>query len=182
MAHAQTPDWMVASNRRDLNYSLQAVRDWYGEQIAHFIDDGIDFWWNDEGETTYPTYAYWNMAERAIQESKKPNKRFWSINRAWMPGNQRIGAQVWTGDIGSDWGHIANSPGYLLNWGLAGVPYIANDIGGFAGDRSGPSVKPGYPELLVRWMNLGVFLPVMRVHSTFGDVPHFPWLFGDDAA
>ena len=36
--------------------------------------------------------------------------------------------------------------------------------------------------LLVRWYQLGVFLPVMRVHSYRLDKPHFPWLYGERAA
>jgi hypothetical protein len=32
----------------NFNFSIAAVRDWYAETHAHFVRDGIDFWWNDE--------------------------------------------------------------------------------------------------------------------------------------
>ena len=35
-----------------------------------------------------------------------------------------------------------------------------------------------YPDLLIRFYQFGVFLNVMRVHSTRSDKPHFPFLFG----
>merc|ERR1719215_800527 len=53
---------------------------------------------------------------------------------------------------------------------MAGAPYVGCDIGGFFG-------KETEPELLVRWMQLGVFMPLMRVHSSLRAQPHWPWLF-----
>jgi alpha-glucosidase len=35
--------------------------------------------------------------------------------------------------------------------------------------------------MLTRWMEAGVFFPVMRCHSSIDRTPHFPWLFGADA-
>ena len=55
----------------------------------------------------------------------------------------------------------------MLNWGLAGAPYVACDIGGFTGETNAL--------LLTRWMQLGTFMPTMRVHSTKTATPHFPW-------
>ena len=53
------------------------------------------------------------------------------------------------------------------------MPYPACDIGGFTGEDT--------PELLTRWMQAGVFFPVMRAHSTNRVQPRFPWLYGADA-
>ena len=49
--------------RRNLNYSKPEVRDWYAEQQAHFLTDGVDFYWNDEGESFYYAFHWWNEAE-----------------------------------------------------------------------------------------------------------------------
>jgi alpha-glucosidase (family GH31 glycosyl hydrolase) len=38
------------------------MRDWYAQGHEHFLEDGIDFWWNDEGETQWFTYLYWCAA------------------------------------------------------------------------------------------------------------------------
>lgn len=54
------------------------------------------------------------------------------------------------------------------------MPYGGCDIGGFDGDE--PS-----PEMLTRWMEAGVFFPIMRTHSALSRTPRFPWLFGPEA-
>jgi hypothetical protein len=32
------------------NYTVAAFRDWYTANHLHFLQEGMDFWWNDEGE------------------------------------------------------------------------------------------------------------------------------------
>ena len=53
------------------------------------------------------------------------------------------------------------------------MPYETCDIGGFSGNPS--------PELLSRWMEAGVFFPIMRSHSEIFATPRFPWLYGPNA-
>jgi alpha-glucosidase len=159
---------------RCLDFSRPDVREWYSRQLGQYLDDGIDFWWNDEGETDYFTYHWWNVAQVEAVRAKNENKRFYSLNRAFSPGMARLGATVWTGDVAASWTGLRRTPGMMLNWALGGAPYVACDIGGFSPKTS--------TELLVRWYQVGVFLPTMRVHSTIGVTPHFPWLWGEDAA
>ena len=54
--------------------------------------------WNDEGETQWFTYLYWNMAQQAQWDAVKPNQRHFTINRAFQPGMQRFPAVTWSGD------------------------------------------------------------------------------------
>ncbi|MDE3066678.1 MAG: glycoside hydrolase family 31 protein [Verrucomicrobiota bacterium] len=158
---------------RDVNFANPAFRKWYEKQSAPLIRDGVDGWWNDEGEATYTTYFYWNRAETEAFRRYRPGRRLWTLNRAFSPGTQRFGAAAWTGDIRSSWRALAATPTSLLNWSLAGMPYGACDIGGFLGNPS--------PELLSRWMEAGVFFPVMRSHSEIKATPRFPWLYGANA-
>jgi len=158
---------------RDIDFGNPDVRKWYADQARQMIEDGVAGWWNDEGESVYTKYYYWNLAEYDALAEFKPGRRHWSINRAWQPGVERLGASVWTGDIQSDWKTLEEVPASILNWGLAGMPYGACDIGGFQGSPS--------PEMLTRWMQVGVFLPVMRAHSTLEVNPRFPWLYGKEA-
>lgn len=153
---------------RNLNYTA-ATRDWYAKQEAPLLAAGVDFFWNDEGETDYFTFHWWNVAQLATLRMTEATKRFFSINRAWSPGMARLGATVWTGDINPNWGDMQSTPGMVLNWGLAGGPYVACDIGGFTGETQA--------DLLARWFQVGVFMPVMRVHSTESATPHFPFLW-----
>jgi len=160
---------VLYADQRNINYSIPEARTWYAEQQAHYYDDGVSFFWNDEGETDFFTFYWWNVAQLQSLRMKQANTRFFSINRAWSPGMARIGATVWTGDINPSWDDLQSTPGMLLNWGLGGAPYVTCDIGGFTSESNGP--------LLTRWLQVGAFLPVMRVHSTKTATPHFPWLW-----
>ncbi|HXB58507.1 MAG TPA: TIM-barrel domain-containing protein [Candidatus Acidoferrales bacterium] len=164
---------MEGFQARDINFANPDVRDWYVAQSADLLKAGVDGWWNDEGEATFTTYYYWNLAEKKAFDEFRPAQRLWTVNRAFSPGLQRLGACAWTGDIQSRWNVLQETPASLLNWSLAGLPYETCDIGGFVG--------PPTPELLARWMEAGVFFPVMRTHSVFNNTPHFPWLFGTNA-
>ena len=154
---------------RDVDFSNPEFREWYVGQSADLLHAGVDGWWNDEGEATYTTYYYWNLTEAEALAQYQPGQRLWTINRAYSPGVQRLGAAAWTGDIHSSWKVLGNTPTSLLNWTLAGMSYGACDIGGFSGNPS--------PELLSRWMEAGVFFPIMRSHSDINAKPRFPWLF-----
>ena len=46
--------------------------------------------WNDEGETQWFTYTWWNQAQAAAASQALPGQRFWTINRAFQPGMQRF--------------------------------------------------------------------------------------------
>jgi len=176
---ARANGWMAApggpetyADGRWISFSEPSMRKWYGKRNEHYLRDGMDFWWNDEGENEYYTYYWWNVAEVAmLRSSHNPRRRFYSLNRAFIPGMARLGATVWTGDIAASWKDLARTPGMMLNWGLAGAPYVACDIGGFHHKTT--------PALLTRWYQLGAFIPTMRVHSTHSVKPHWPWLFGD---
>ncbi len=158
---------------RMLDFRKPIVRSWYAQQLGPLLACGIDGWWNDEGEATYTTYYYWNLAEDEAQAKFKPGIRLWTLNRSFEPGLQRLGAAAWTGDIGTSWQELRRTPTDLLNWSLAGMPYSACDIGGFGGDPK--------PKLITRWMQAGVFFPIMRAHSQIHVKPHFPWLYGQEA-
>jgi alpha-glucosidase len=170
---AHDPNNAAAVRARDLDYAQAEVRAWWDGHNRKFLEAGMAGFWNDEGEATYTDYSYWNLGEVALFHEVDPQARFWSINRSFIPGLQRFGAAVWTGDILSDWRTLAKTPGELLSDGLSGMPYSACDIGGFFG--------PPTPELLTRWMQAGIFYPIMRSHSVNINTPHFPWLYGPEA-
>ena len=77
----------------------------------------------------------------------------------------------------------------LLNMNICGIPYLSEDIGGFAVHEKEPPVwcwagsfpegmqDPGYRELYVRWMQVGALLPIFRSHGT--DTPREPWACAD---
>jgi len=181
--HARKEGWIFPLNTdlfqgRFLDFANPEVRNYYQEEMQGYADAGIDFWWNDEGEANYYTYYWWNTAEINLQAKRSSEKRFFSINRAFSPGMARLGAAVWTGDIATRWELLGSVPGSFLNFGLAGAPYVACDIGGFTGQLSGIPIKD-QKDLLTRWYQVGVYMPIMRIHSAQWTEPHFPWLIGN---
>jgi alpha-glucosidase len=183
LAMARSKGWILPSNpddpngadikSRDLDYANPGVQAWWQDNNRKFVEAGMAGFWNDEGETTFTEYSYWNLTEVALFKQVDPSARFWSLNRSFAPGGQRFGAAAWTGDIQSKWATLAKTTGELLSYSLSGMPYPTCDIGGFKGNPT--------PELLTRWMQAGVFFPIQRSHSESRVTPRFPWLYGPDA-
>jgi alpha-glucosidase len=141
---------------------VDSLRTWYTEKHLHFLDDGVDFWWNDEGETQWYTYHYWNLAQQQQWAKARPNERFFTINRAFTPGMQRFPATTWTGDR-QDCSHEV-----MLRFSMYGQPFHECDM------------TSNTPTDLVRQYQNAVFSPIMRVHQMHG-VPRFPYLWCDGA-
>ena len=99
-----------------------------------------------------------------------PTRRPFVLTRSAFAGIQRY-AWLWTGDNSSLWSHLELSIPMLLGLGLSGVPFTGADIPGFLGHPNG--------ELLVRWMELGCFYPLMRNHAARGTPFQEPWRFGE---
>lgn len=171
---ARKNGWLISpkTDSRDLNFSDTALRKWYEQKNRPLIKAGVDAWWDDEGESYYTCYYWWNTAQQDLLASARPNYRHFTLNRAFSPGNQRFGYCTWSGDIPSTWPSLVNVPADLLNFSLAGMYYGSCDIGGFQGTPT--------KEMLVRWFQAGVFLPIMRSHSNIGTTARFPFLWGDD--
>ncbi len=155
---------------RDINFALPAVRRWWYAHNEKFVKAGISGWWDDEGEARFTLYYYWNLAEMDGLARTKPNARTFELNRSFCPGVARLGAAVWTGDTPDAWHTLRQQPPHLLNYGLAGMPLATCDMGGFYG------TEPRH--LFARFAEANVFFPIMRAHSSLGDVAHFPWKFG----
>ncbi len=157
---------------RDLDFKNLGLQAWYKAKNKPLIKDGVDAWWDDEGESYYTCYYWWNKTQYDLLAEARPNYRHFTLNRAFSPGNQRFGYCTWSGDIYSNWASLADVPKDLLNFSLAGMYYGACDIGGFHGTPA--------KELLVRWFQAGTFFPIMRSHSDIGTTARFPFLWGED--
>jgi alpha-D-xyloside xylohydrolase len=87
-------------------------------------------------------------------------------------GQQRIGANTWSGDTQSTWEDYRKQIPLCLNFTLTGSPHVNADIGGFfpgaynkRGQAQTCSTNPGFQELYVRWLQFGLFTPMMRSHG-----------------
>ena len=85
-----------------------------------------------------------------------PDKRFLLFSRSSFVGAHRNGG-MWQGDNFSWWSHLKMALQMLPNLNLCGFLYSGCDLGGF-----GCNVTE---DLLARFLQLGVFTPLMRNHS-----------------
>ncbi len=102
-----------------------------------------------------------NMTRAAGEflEQARPGKRYLLFSRSSYIGMHRYGG-IWTGDNKSWWSHILLNLKMLPSLNMCGFLYIGADLGGFGADVS--------RDLLLRWLALGVFTPLMRNHAALG--------------
>lgn len=159
---------------------------------------GIDAWWQDATEPenddlegrrimkqTVPGEIYRNvyplMVSKTIYEGlteDDPGKRPMIFTRSGFPGVQRYGAIMWSGDVGNDWKTLRYQISSGLGFTAAGLPWWTYDAGGFFRpyDQYG---NQDYIERMIRWIQTGVFQPVMRVHGYMSNTE--PWEYGAEA-
>lgn len=114
-------------------------------------------------------YGY-NMTRSAGEalEAIVPDKRILLFSRASYIGMHRYGG-IWTGDNHSWWSHILNEIKVLPSLNMCGFLYVGADIGGFGCDTT--------RDLLLRWLSLGIFTPLMRNHAAAGTREQECYLF-----
>jgi alpha-D-xyloside xylohydrolase len=94
------------------------------------------------------------------------DKRIFILTRSAFAGQQRYGANTWSGDIVASWETLHNQIAAGLNFSLCGIPYWNNDLGGFfLWNYKNPLENPDYRELHARWIQFGTFCPMMRSHG-----------------
>lgn len=85
-----------------------------------------------------------------------------TICRNGWAGSQRYGACVAPHDIYSSFAHLKEYIRVGLNVMMSGLVWWTCDIGGFITDDS---ESPAFSELMIRWYQYGMFLPVFRTHG-----------------
>ena len=185
------------------DFTRKATRDWWGGLFAGPLFAQVAGIWNDMNEPsvfktqsrTMPLDVVHRIEEpglagRAASHAEihnvfgmqnarathdgllalRPDLRPLVMSRASYAGGQRYSV-VWTGDNSATWNHLRMSTPMLLSLGLGGFAFAGCDLGGFA---SSPA-----PDLLTRWLQLGMFNPISRNHSDKGTRHQEPWTDGE---
>ncbi len=126
---------------------------------------------------TYPLVHVEGVADRMRKDFG--GRRPCVLTRCAYAGQQRTGSFCWSGDVLSTWDALRRQLPAGVNFGLSGIPFWNTDIGGFFGDKEfhGGVTEPGFRELYVRWLQFGVFMPMMRSHGT--NYPREIWQMGE---
>lgn len=106
-----------------------------------------------------------------VKDNGRPNRPF-VITRSMYSGTQRYSA-TWTGDNIATWEHLWVANMQCQRMAVSGHSFVGSDIGGFTEHPDS--------ELFIRWVQLGVFHPMMRVHSSGDHGEQEPWSFSEQA-
>ena len=173
--------------------SNPATRLWLRNRYKQLTEEGVTGWWGDLGEPekhpleirhwnglTAEQYhnVYGNDWSRIIYDMFKeeyPDRRPMVMMRAGTAGLQRYSVFPWSTDVSRSWGGMQPQVNIMLNTGLSGLGYMSHDVGGFAVDPA--NKRDG--ELYIRWLQLGLFSPMLRTHSTYQAEPYNYKEFGD---
>lgn len=193
--------WPPNSGTKPYDAFNPTARDIYWEYLNRGIFSFInnDAWWLDSSEPDHievkdedfeqPTFLgpYRSVLNlfplehikgvSSHQRATTDEKRVFILTRSAFAGQQRYGANSWSGDVVTDWNVLRNQISAGLNFSLCGIPYWNSDIGGFFVWRFPGGVNnKAFHEIYARWIQFGAFCPMMRSHGT--DTPREIYQFG----
>ena len=135
----------------------------YFEELHHPMEEeGVDFWWLDWQQGTVTKVPgldpLWMLNHYHYLDSKWKGKRALTFSRYAGPGSHRYPVGF-SGDTFITWESLKFQPYFTANASNIGFGWWSHDIGGHMfGYRD--------DELTARWVQLGVFSPMNRLHST----------------
>lgn len=193
--------WPPNSGTKPYDVYNPTARDVYWKYLnaGIFSSIGNDAWWLDSSEpdhievkeSDFEQATYLGSYRSVLnafplqhvggvsmhQRATTDQKRVFILTRSAFAGQQRYGANSWSGDLVSDWDVLRVQIPSALNFSLCAIPYWNSDIGGFfAWHFPGGVNNKAFVELYVRWLQFGTFCPMMRSHGT--DTPREIYQFG----
>ena len=191
------PDWPprrdYPSGVRPYNPFSQEARDIYWKNLLRLENLGIDAWWMDSTEPDHLDFkdsdlevetgsgsfrrvrnAFPIVSVEGVYDNQRKvsGRRVMVLTRSAYAGQQRTGANTWSGDVGSSWETLRAQVPAGLGFALTGNPNFNTDCGGFfpggynrRGATATCSQNPRFQELYVRWLQYGAFSPMMRSHG-----------------
>ena len=179
-------------------FSPQSAKAYWQNFSQRLLPLGIDAWWQDATEPEnddlvgrrvnhgqwpgeWVRNVYPLMVNKTVYEgllNDQPDKRPFILTRCGFSGIQRYGSALWSGDVGNDWETLRRQITAGLGMQAAGIPWWTYDAGGFF--RPGNQYSDAaYIARMLRWIQLSVYLPLMRVHGYMSDTE--PWRYGREA-
>lgn len=142
----------LANNKKDYQRFYHNVN---GEKIRH--------------DKVHNLFGY-NMTRAAGEAFERidSDRRFLMFSRSSYVGMHRYGG-IWTGDNMSWWSHLLLNLKMMPSLNMCGFLYTGADLGGFGADAT--------RDLVLRWLALGVFTPLMRNHAAIWTREQEPYQF-----
>ncbi len=144
-------------------------------EVCHtsIMDLGLDYWWNDGSRGQMSgTCGQLVTNKTFFEESARDGRRGMLLARYGGLGSHRYGG-YFTGDATSDYDVLRLQCEFNIRAGGVGVSNVSHDIGGFClAPSQVKKNKAGVPvidaERYLRWLQFGVFNPILRFHSAPG--------------
>lgn len=181
------------------DFTNPEVREWWSGLFKGLVETGVRGVWNDMNEPavfeieTFPNdvrhdfegdlsshrrghNVYGMQMARATYNGIKKflyPKRPFNITRSAYSGVQKY-ASVWTGDNVASWEHLWLANIMCQRLSVSGISFAGSDIGGF--------IETPTPEMYIRWLQMGIFHPFCRTHSSGDHGDQEPWSFGEEYA
>lgn len=159
---AETIPWMLEDRK--------FAKAFFGHIIRPLEKQGVDFWWLDWqqhltnprlaglGETMWCNHVFFNDMKK-----NRSDRRPVIFHRWGGLGSHRY--QIgFSGDTYINFPTLAFEPYFTATASNVGYGYWGHDLGGHMINY----YEPNDPELLLRWMQFGVFTPIFRTHATKG--------------
>lgn len=135
----------------------------YFDVLHHGLEEqGVDFWWLDWQQGPYSRIAgidpLWMLNHFHFLDSGREGRRPLTFSRYAGPGSHRYPVGF-SGDTVISWASLAFQPEFTATASNIGYGWWSHDIGGHLwGVRD--------DELTLRWVQLGVWSPILRLHSS----------------
>ncbi len=139
---------------------------------------GVDFWWLDWQSGPYSRVPgidpLWMLNHFHYLDSAREGRRGLTFSRFAGPGSHRYPVGF-SGDALITWASLEFQPYFTATASNIGYGWWSHDIGGhFYGVKD--------DELSTRWVQLGAFSPIMRLHSGANPfITKEPWSFAPEA-
>lgn len=136
--------------------------------------DGVDFWWIDWQSGPHSRLPgvdpLWVLNHYHFLDSGADGSRPLTLSRYAGPGSHRYPVGF-SGDTVISWASLAFQPYFTATAANIGFGWWSHDIGGHVfGARD--------DELATRWLQFGVFSPILRLHSGDNDfIAKEPWRY-----
>ena len=175
MAEALGKDWQQ-EEPVDFDIADPRFLDAYFRYLHHPNEEmGVDFWWVDWQQGTRTRIPgldpLWMLNHYHYLDSARDGRRGLTFSRYAGIGSHRYPVGF-SGDTIVTWASLDFQPYFTANASNAGYGWWSHDIGGhMLGAKD--------DELTTRWVQFGVFSPIMRLHSSSSRFfSKEPWNFG----
>lgn len=155
------------------------LQHYYEDVVRPLEEDGVDFWWMDWQQGTSSRIEnldpLWMLNHYDFLDNKQQDRRPMTFSRYSGPGSHRYPVGF-SGDTVITWESLRFQPYFTATAANVGYGWWSHDVGGH---------MMGYKndELMARWTQLGVFSPIMRLHSSCSEFNgKEPWRYKREAA